>query len=103
MGFDLSAFHVIIALTAIISFWGFSTSQRQYKLLMYPYRINHNKEWYRFISSGFAHADIRHLGFNMLTFVFFAPYVERYYVEIFGDLGYGVFVLIYLGILYIFS
>ena len=97
----LSAFIVIIALTAIISFWGFSDAQKQSKLLMYPYRIHHNKEWYRFLSSGFAHADLSHLGFNMLTFVFFAPYVEQYYVQSFGTLGYVVFVLIYLAMLVI--
>ena len=91
----LSAFTIIMALTAAISFWGFSNPQRQHKLLMYPYRINHNKEWYRFISSGFAHADLSHLGFNMITFWFFASYVEQYYVYRFGDLGYVVFVLIY--------
>ncbi|MEO5775265.1 MAG: rhomboid family intramembrane serine protease [Flavobacterium sp.] len=45
-------------------------------------------EQLRMISSGFLHADIIHLAFNMLTLYFFAPYV-------YGGLGNFSFLLIY--------
>ncbi len=42
------------------------------KLVLSPYAVKHNNEWYRFLTSGFIHADLMHMGFNMLTFYFFA-------------------------------
>lgn len=48
------------------------------------------KEYVRLISSGFLHADIMHLVFNMLTLYFFGPVV----IQGFGNLG---FLLIYFG------
>lgn len=44
----------------------------------------------RMFSSGFLHADVPHLVFNMLTLYFFAPVV----IEYLGDLS---FILIYIG------
>jgi membrane associated rhomboid family serine protease len=48
------------------------------KLMMHPYRIVHNKQWYRMISVGFIHADVPHLMFNMLSFYFFAFRLEYF-------------------------
>ncbi len=45
-------------------------------------------EQVRMITSGFLHADITHLAFNMITLYFFAPYVIEY-------LGNFSFLLIY--------
>jgi membrane associated rhomboid family serine protease len=41
-----------------------------------PYDISRGRGLYAFITSGFIHADITHLLFNMLTFYFFAFYLE---------------------------
>lgn len=41
------------------------------KLIFNPYQIENNKEWYRFLSSGFIHADTAHLAFNCITLFFF--------------------------------
>lgn len=38
-----------------------------------------NKEWYRFITSGFLHADTSHLLFNMFSLFFFGRAVEKYF------------------------
>jgi membrane associated rhomboid family serine protease len=60
------------------------------KLMLIPVAVEENKEWYRFISSGFIHADLFHLGFNMMTFYFFAFNYESY-------VGGLQFLIIYLG------
>jgi len=52
--------------------------------------IMNRKEYIRLFSSGFLHADLMHLVFNMLTLYFFGPIV----VQGFGNLG---FLIIYLG------
>ncbi len=48
-----------------------------YKLSLSPYKVVHNKEYFRIITHGFVHADMMHLIFNMLTFFFFAFAFER--------------------------
>jgi membrane associated rhomboid family serine protease len=37
-----------------------------------PWRVRREGAWYTFITSGFLHADLTHLLFNMITFYFFA-------------------------------
>lgn len=52
--------------------------------------ILNRKEYIRMISSGFLHADLMHLGFNMLSLYFFQGVVFQF----FGDIG---FIIIYFG------
>ena len=67
-----------IFLTTIgISLYAFYGNQEVYgKLMLHPYSIVHDRQWYRFIGVGFVHADLAHLMFNMLTFYFFAFKLE---------------------------
>jgi membrane associated rhomboid family serine protease len=80
---------VIIVLNIIISFKGFddTTFFRRFEFHVGSIR---GGEQIRMISSGFLHADIGHLAFNMLTLYFFAPVV-------YGYLGNFSFGLIYFG------
>lgn len=41
-----------------------------------PYNFIHRKQWYTIITSGFIHADLGHLFFNMFSFFFFAFSLE---------------------------
>ncbi len=43
---------------------------------MWPYYVKRNHEYHRFITSGFLHADIPHLFFNMFTLYFFGRNIE---------------------------
>jgi membrane associated rhomboid family serine protease len=45
--------------------------------LFRPYHFLRRKQYATAVTSGFMHADVWHLLFNMLTFYFFAPSVER--------------------------
>ena len=80
---------VIIVLNIIISFKGFDDTAffRRFEFHIGSIR---GGEQIRMISSGFLHADIGHLAFNMLTLYFFAPVV-------YGYLGNFSFGLIYFG------
>jgi membrane associated rhomboid family serine protease len=67
---------ILIALNAIISFIGFSNSSFVDKTIMWPYEIKRKNQYYRFITSGFLHADWMHLIFNMFTLYFFGRNIE---------------------------
>lgn len=57
--------------------------------LFRPYAFLRRKQYGTIVSSGFVHADLGHLIFNMVTFWFFAFPLERH-------TGTGVFLAIYL-------
>jgi membrane associated rhomboid family serine protease len=68
---------VIFALTILISLIGLKSPQLIEKMVLRPYRLVRNREYDRLITSGFVHADLSHLIFNMLSFYFFAFGLER--------------------------
>lgn len=81
---------LFIAITAIISFIAFNNPAITEKYKFSVGAILRKKEYIRLLSSGFLHADIMHLVFNMLTLYFFAPIV----IQGFGNIG---FIIVYLG------
>ena len=56
--------------------------------------IKEKKQFYRFITSGFIHADISHLAFNMITLYFFGRAMELFFIAKIGKIG---FLLFYIG------
>lgn len=81
---------IIIAATAIFSYYGLQNFQIFEKYKFNVGAILRNKEYVRLISAGFLHADITHLLFNMLTLYFFGPIV----LQVYGVIG---FVVVYFG------
>ena len=67
---------LIIIVTCVLSFTGFSDSSFFEKYQFNPYKISRNNEYIRWISGGFLHADQMHLFFNMLTLYFTADFLE---------------------------
>jgi membrane associated rhomboid family serine protease len=65
-------------------------------MMMSPYRIDRKKEYWRFITSGFIHADFAHLFFNLFSFYFFGTQLEYIFGIIFQGFGGEVFILFYL-------
>lgn len=85
--------HIIIAITAIISFWAWSNGEVMFKSFFIPTHIKERKEYWRFFTHGFVHADQMHLIFNMLALYFFGPSVEVAFAVYFGSSK--IFVLFY--------
>jgi len=81
---------LFIIITAIISFVAFNNPGITEKYKFSVGAILGRKEYIRLLSSGFLHADIMHLVFNMMTLYFFGPIV----IQTFGNLG---FTIVYLG------
>ncbi len=88
--------YIIIGITCLISITAFGNLELKAKFLFNPYLAHHSRQWYRFLSHAFIHADWMHLIFNMMTLYFFGPYVEEAYVVVFGLKGYLFFVLLYI-------
>lgn len=86
----------IILLTSVISFTGFSNQKVLDDLIFYPPAVSNRNQWYRFVTSGLIHADIMHLLFNMYSFYLFGDLVERTFVQIFGESGKIIYLILYI-------
>ena len=87
----------LIAFTTVISVTAWNRDAMQGRWMFNPYKIHHHRQWYRFISSGFIHANTWHFFFNMFTFYFFGSMMERIYRYYFDETGIVWLLLTYLG------
>jgi membrane associated rhomboid family serine protease len=92
---------ILIIITSLVSIGGFSNQKIIDDLIFYPPAVTRRNQWYRFISCGFIHADVGHLIFNMLSLYLFGRFVEEKFIEIFGDNGKWVYLLMYLTSLFV--
>jgi membrane associated rhomboid family serine protease len=88
---DFSLTITIIILTAVISFSAFGNPKVINDLIFWPPKISKNHQYYRFLTSGFIHADIAHLAFNMITLYFFGRAMEEFYIDRIGKPGFLLF------------
>jgi membrane associated rhomboid family serine protease len=86
---------IIIAFTCALSIWGFNNLDVFNKCKHYPYQEERHREFYRWLTSGFVHADYQHLLFNMFTLYFFGERVEHYFA-VNLPLGMTFFLVFYL-------
>lgn len=86
----------IIGITAVVSWYSFDKPEILGKLLLNPYKVSKNKEYYRLITSGFVHANFPHLLWNMFSFYFFGQVVEYYFNYLFGAAGPILFIVLYI-------
>ena len=66
----------LIAINIIVSLIAMNNQDVLSKTIMWPYGVKRHNQFYRFITSGFIHADYMHLFFNMFTLFFFGQVVE---------------------------
>lgn len=85
----MSATIILIVITCVVSYIAFQNQKLQHSLMLYPVVMRSPREAYRLISSGFVHADIMHLAFNMISFFFFGRFMEE-------KIGSELFVMLYL-------
>jgi membrane associated rhomboid family serine protease len=87
---------IIVIITALISFSAFNNEKIMNDLIFYPPAVTNNKQYYRFITCGFIHADFAHLIFNMISLYLFGKFVEDKFVEIFDKGGKILYLAMYL-------
>lgn len=87
----------IVVVTVLISIRGFGQQKVIDDLIFYPPAIDSNKQYFRFISHGFIHADVMHLAFNMFALYSFGGAVEDIFALdcLFGGMGKLFFIILY--------
>lgn len=93
----MSITFIIIIITAAVSILAFNREQMKDDLLFWPYYINREGQYYRFITNGVLHADAMHLIFNMVSFYSFGMALENYlFKALFGELSRGMLAVLYI-------
>jgi membrane associated rhomboid family serine protease len=77
---------ILIIFTCLVSWQAIENPAMSFKLSHYPYEVKRNNEYYRWITSGFVHANLPHLLFNMIALWFFGNSVESEFQKNFGEL-----------------
>jgi membrane associated rhomboid family serine protease len=91
---------IIIIITALVSISAFSSDKIYNDLIFYPPAVTYQRQWYRFFSCGFIHADWMHLLFNMYAFYGFGRAVEGAFSSIlFQEKGKLFYLLLYISAL----
>ncbi len=73
----ISGATIILLLTVIVSVVGLFSRKVIERAVLRPYQIAHGSGYATLLSSGFVHADIGHLVFNLITYYSFAFPLER--------------------------
>jgi membrane associated rhomboid family serine protease len=82
----MSAALIILALTVLVSVIGLFSRTVIEKAVLRPYVIAQGRDYSTLLTSGFVHADVTHLLFNLITYWSFAFPLER----VIGELRFEV-------------
>ena len=88
---------IIIFSIAAVSFLGFSNQTLFLKFLFKPNSILKDKEWYRFISSAWLHADYMHLFVNLFVLYSFGNFLEYFFNVYYEEQSSVLYLFIFLG------
>ena len=68
MKFDaISITNFIVGITCLVSYVALQNQNGSAQLIFHPVTIREHHQWYRFLTSGFVHADLPHLVINMFV------------------------------------
>ncbi len=93
----------IILVTAAFSILAFYKPELMARYQFNPYQIAHRKQWYRFLTHAFLHADWFHLIINMLVLFSFGMNTEFYLSGYLGSLGTVAYLGLYFGAIIVAS
>ena len=87
---------ILTLVTIGITIWAFNDRRILEKLIMSPYAVVHEKQWWRIITHAFIHANWMHLLFNMIALWSFGIAVVNYFSMI-TNIPHEQFYLMYFG------
>lgn len=88
---------IILLITLGVSIPAFKNQNLFYKYDFAPYAADKQKEWFRFITHAFLHADWWHLGVNMFVLWMFGSTTQYFFEAYLGTKGILYFILLYFG------
>jgi membrane associated rhomboid family serine protease len=83
----------IIVITAAISIYAMNRPEVLNKLMLSPYKVIHNNEYYRIITHGFIHSGGMHLAINLFVLWEFGRVVEKEFGASFPFLYFGAIIV----------
>lgn len=89
---------ILVGVTCVISFMAFSRPDMINKMIFYPRLIDETKQFYRFITHGFLHANPMHLFVNMIVLYSFGEALEYYFAR---QVGSGQSMFYFLGLYFL--
>ena len=94
----LTITNITVGITCLVSLLLMQNREGKALLVFHPVTIRENHQWFRFLTSGFVHADTLHLAINMFVLWSFGNAIERYYFPVFlGDFTAQKYMLLYFG------
>ncbi len=93
---DLDVLTVLLLAIGGISFWAWKDSNVMNKLIFIPYLVKEKGQYYRFLTSGFVHADYIHLGFNLFVLWNFGEALQYTFPHVFGATWHFHFLALFL-------
>jgi len=88
---------ILLISIGAVSYISFSNRGLFAKLLFSPYQIERSKEWYRFLTSAWLHADFNHLFLNLFVLWGFGRFVEGKLVAWYGTAGMAYYLALFIG------
>jgi len=94
----LSITNIIVGITCLVSLLLMQRQTGKALLIFHPVTIREHHQWYRFLTSGFVHADFVHLAINMFVLWSFGNAIEQAYFPAFlGDFTAEKYMALYFG------
>ena len=87
---------ILLGINILLSLLAFSNTAIRERMLFWPYKIFNVHQYDRFIAHAWIHADIGHLGFNMLALFSFGSFAEQMFRSYWGSAGTYLFLTMYL-------
>ncbi|MBS7455601.1 rhomboid family intramembrane serine protease [Coralloluteibacterium stylophorae] len=83
----------IIVVTCAVTILGWKNPRLIARLILWPPAVRKAHQYDRLVTSGFIHADVAHLAFNMITLFFFGRIMEQVLGQLIGPVGFALFYL----------
>ena len=93
--FTLNYTLIIVLVTVLISITAFRNQEVFDRFKFNAWMIKYRKDYIRFISHGFLHADVAHLAINMYVLYSFGSIVEEGFFYLFGPGGRFIYLAMY--------
>jgi membrane associated rhomboid family serine protease len=87
---------ILIIANVVASFYAWNNEDIYRKWVMNAYQVNRHGQYFRFLTSGFIHADQMHLLFNMISLWSFGEGLEHFLNSRFGAEGILIYIVFYL-------
>jgi len=79
MAIEFNVTLILVIITVLISIYSFRNENFERKWILNPYIMHRRREYWRFLTSAFIHANTMHLLFNMFVLWQFGTAIEKHF------------------------